>query len=106
LATIVRLEEALGSSIRESLREEVETEASRPELAPPEMGSYARAAVQWIEGEYLTLRASFGEDHAAYAYRTEIHWSAAKGADSERIDAAFQQAGFVSLPHLPGHIYL
>ena len=54
LATIVRLEEALGAS----LREEAEVEAIAPALAPAEMGSYARPAVQWIEGEYLTLRAS------------------------------------------------
>lgn len=106
LATIVRLEEALGSS----LRDEAEPEASGPELAPEEMGSYVRQAVGWIEGEYLTLRASFGEEGAVYAYRTEIRWSAAKGhlvfAESDRIDTAFQQAGFVSMPHLSGHTYL
>lgn len=106
LATIVRLEEALGAS----LREEAEVEASTPALAPPEMGSYARPAVQWIEGDYLTLRASFGEEGAVYAYRTEIRWSNAKGhlvfAESDRQDASFQQAGFVSMPHLSGHTYL
>lgn len=106
LATIVRLEEALGAS----LRDEAETEPTGPELAPPEMGSYARQAVQWIEGEYLTLRASFGEENAVYAYRTEIRWSTAKGhlafAESDRVDASFQQAGFVSMPHLSGHTYL
>lgn len=106
LATIVRLEEALGSS----LRDETVPEVAGPDLAPEEMGSYARQAVGWIEGEYLTLRASFGEDNAVYAYRTEIRWSAAKGhlvfAESDRIDATFQQAGFVSMPHLSGHTYL
>ena len=106
LATIVRLEEALGAS----LREEAEPDVAAPELAPPEMGSYARPAVNWIEGEYLTLRASFGEEGAVYAYRTEIRWSKAKGhlvfAESDRVDATFQQAGFVSMPHLSGHTYL
>ena len=106
LATIVRLEEALGAS----LREEAEIEASAPAHAPPEMGSYARPAVRWIEGEYLTLRASFGEENAVYAYRTEIRWSTAKGhlvfAESDRVDAAFQQAGFVSMPNMSGHTYL
>ncbi len=106
LATIVRLEEALGAS----LRDEVEAEPTGPTLAPAEMGSYARAAVDWIEGEYLTLRASFGEENAVYAYRTDIRWSAAKGhlvfAESDRVDATFQQAGFVSMPHLSGHTYL
>ena len=101
LATIVRLEEALGAS----LREEVEVEAVGPALAPAEMGSYARPAVKWIEGEYVTLRPSFGEEGATYAYRTEIRWSNAKGhlvfAESDRVDATFQQAGFVSMPHYP-----
>ncbi len=106
LATIVRLEEALGASLRAA----PEPEAVGPQMAPMEMGSYARQAVRWIEGEYLTLRASFGEENAVYAYRTEIRWSAAKGhlvfAESDRIDTAFQQAGFVSMPHLSGHTYL
>jgi len=106
LATIVRLEEALGSSLREQPR----PDPAVPALAPPEMGSYARPAVQWIEGEYLTLRASFGEEGAIYAYRTEIRWSRAKGhlvfAESERLDSCFEQAGFVSMPHLSGHVYL
>lgn len=106
LATIVRLEEALGAS----LRDDSSTDTSGPALAPAEMGSYARPAVRWIEGEYLTLRASFGEDRGVYAYRTEIRWSAAKGhlvfAESDRLDATFEQGGFVSMPHLSGHTYL
>ena len=106
LSTIVRLEEALGAS----LRGEIVVEAAGPALAPPEMGSYVRQAVEWIEGEYLTLRASFGEENAVYAYRTEIRWSTAKGhlvfAESDRVDATFEQAGFVSMPHLSGHTYL
>jgi transcriptional regulator with XRE-family HTH domain len=105
LSTIVRLEEALGASLREDVAPE-----TGPALAPAEMGSYARPAVRWIEGEYLTLRASFGEENAVYAYRTDIRWSAAKGhlvfAESDRLDATFQQAGFVSMPHLSGHTYL
>ncbi|EAQ29174.1 hypothetical protein NAP1_00340 [Erythrobacter sp. NAP1] len=106
LATVVRLEEALGAS----LREQATHHSIEPSLAPAEMGSYARPAVRWIEGEYLTLRASFGEDGAVYAYRTEIRWSSAKGhlvfAESDRVDATFEQAGFVSMPHLSGHTYL
>ncbi|NQZ47846.1 MAG: helix-turn-helix transcriptional regulator [Erythrobacter sp.] len=127
LETIVRLEQALGASLREAApapapasapahtpvplsAPEPAPAAPAPMLAPPEMGSYARPAVQWIEGEYLTLRASFGEDRSVYAYRTDIGWDAAKGhlvfAESDRVDTAFQQAGFVSMPHLSGHIYL
>jgi len=106
LATVVRLEDALGAS----LREEPVADPVTPALAPPEMGSYARPAVQWIEGEYVTLRASFGVEGAVYAYRTEIRWSSRKGhlvfAESDRMDTCFEQAGFVSMPHLSGHTYL
>lgn len=106
LATVVRLEEALGAS----LREVEDPVAAQSQLAPLEMGSYARPAVEWIEGEYLTLRASFGKADAIYAYRTEIRWSARKGhlvfAENDRIDEGFEQAGFVSMPHLSGHTYL
>lgn len=106
LATIVRLEDALGAS----LRDEPAADPVAPALAPPEMGSYARPAVQWIEGDYLTLRASFGHERAVYAYRTEIRWSSRKGhlvfAESDRLDTTFEQAGFVSMPHLSGHTYL
>ncbi|BDI60363.1 transcriptional regulator [Qipengyuania nanhaisediminis] len=106
LATIVRLEEALGASLRDA----PEREVSAPALAPPEMGFYSRPAVQWIEGDYLTLRASFGNDGGVYAYRTVIRWSKDRGhlvfAESDRLDATFEQAGFVSMPHLSGHTYL
>jgi len=106
LATIVRLEEALGASLRDA----PEVENAAPALAPHEMGSYSRPAVQWIEGDYLTLRASFGKDNAVYAYRTEIRWSNAKGhlvfTESDRVDVVFEQTGFVSMPNLSGHTYL
>ena len=110
LATIVRLEEALGASLRGNPVAEPVAPAPAPMLAPAEMGSYARPAVRWIEGEYLTLRASFGEEGAVYAYRTEIRWDDAKGhlvfAESDRLDTTFEQAGFVSMPNLSGHTYL
>ena len=110
LATIVRLEDALGASLREGPAADPVADPAAFGLAPPEMGSYARPAVQWIEGDYLTLRASFGHDGAVYAYRTEIRWSARKGhlvfAESDRLDTTFEQAGFVSMPHLSGHTYL
>jgi transcriptional regulator with XRE-family HTH domain len=105
LATVVRLEDALGASLREC-----EDHEDGPQLAPPEMGSYARPAVNWIEGDYVTLRPSFSGEAAIYAYRTEIRWDSAKGhlvfSESDRIDDCFEQAGFVSMPHLSGHIYL
>jgi transcriptional regulator with XRE-family HTH domain len=108
LASIVRLEQALGVSLRE--RSDKAARTAAPELAPAALGSYARAAVSWIEGAYLTLRPSFGEKTAVYAYRTEIVWDAACSSlvfrESERVDAEFSQQGFVSAPSFSGHIYL
>jgi transcriptional regulator with XRE-family HTH domain len=111
LATIVRLEQALGVSLRgETERGMALKSKSPPELAPADVGSYTRAAVTWIEGAYLTIRPSFGDKAAVYAYRTEIFWDAERSSlafrESERIDAAFSQHGIVSVPSFSGHIYL
>jgi len=108
LATTIRLEEALGVSLRAKL---TAAPASAPlPLAPGELGYYSRPAVSWIEGTYLTLRPSFGDPNAIYAYRTEIAWddqcSSLVFRESERIDVAFTHAGTVSVPHQSGHIYL
>ena len=103
LATVVRLEEAL----KKKLRPEAHASAA---LAPESLGSYARPAVSWIEGDYLTLRPSFSDQSAIYAYRTEIRWSEALAhltfRESERLDPAFTQDGAVSIPHQSGYIYL
>jgi hypothetical protein len=74
------------------------------------MGAYARPAVRWLEGDYLTLRPSIDEPGAIYAYRTLIEWDEEdchlRFAESARLDAEYSQHGFVSFPHLSGHIYL
>lgn len=106
LATVIRLEEALGTPLRAaSVAPHADTG-----LAPDHMGSYARAAVRWIEGDYVTLRPSFGQDGAVYAYRTSIFWDEAachlRFAESARMDGAFAQAGHISMPNLSGHTYL
>lgn len=105
LATVVRLEDALDTQLRTA-----PPKPAAPGLAPVQMGSYVRPAVKWIEGSYLTLRASFGEVDAIYAYRTEIRWDVGAGhlmfSETERVDDAFAQAGFVSMPNLSGHTYL
>jgi transcriptional regulator with XRE-family HTH domain len=111
LATMVRLEQALGVSLRGEMdRASVPKPASPPELAPNEVGSYARAAVTWIEGAYLTIRPSFGDKAALFAYRTEIFWDPDRSSlafrESERTDQAFSQQGIVSVPSFSGHIYL
>ena len=109
LATTVRLEEALGVSLRQP-KSDGAAIATHNGVAPGDLGFYARPAVSWIEGSYLTLRPSFGDKEAIYAYRTEISWddklSSLVFRESERIDHAFTHHGSVSVPHQSGHIYL
>ena len=107
MATLIRLEEALGAPLRQPALGG--TGGTAP--APEEMGSYSRGAVRWLEGRYVTLRPSFtGGGEAIYAYCTSIDWDADRSclcfSESERCDAGFTQHGSVSMPHLSGHIYL
>ena len=103
LATVVRLEDALGTTLRH-----VHEEARL--FAPESMGTYARPAVQWLEGTYLTLRPSFSEAGAIFAYRTSISWDDANGhlvfSEAARTDSEYEQKGFVSFPNISGAIYL
>ena len=107
LATVVRLEEALATSLR-SPASRVETGTKL--FAPESMGAYARPAVQWLEGTYFTLRPSFSEKGAIFAYLTSIAWDDAHAhlifSEAARTDSDYQQKGFVSFPHLSGAIYL
>jgi transcriptional regulator with XRE-family HTH domain len=110
LATTIRLEEALGVALRKANADGGHTPAPAITLAPGELGFYSRPAVSFIEGNYLTIRPSFGEAAAIYAYRTEICWDAAISSlifkESERLDAEFAQQGRVSVPNQSGYIYL
>jgi transcriptional regulator with XRE-family HTH domain len=109
LATVVRIEGALGTDLRGAQAKAAEPRGEG-RFAPDEMGAYARPAVRWLEGEYLTLRPSFGEPGALYSYCTRIEWDESKChlvfTEADRVDRDFQQQGFVSFPHLSGHIYL
>lgn len=102
LATLVRLEQALGERLRPS--------AASSGQAPDTLGAYSRAATTWLEGAYLTLRPSFENTDAIYAYRTEIAWDEAQSClafrEAERSDAAFVQVGQVAMSNQSGHIYL
>jgi len=107
LTTTVRLEEALGVSLRKN------GTASHPDggdVAPDSLGSYSRRAVTWLEDTYLTLRPSFGDKDAIFAYQTEIVWNSDVSSlvfhEGGRTDAAYEHTGQVAVPHQSGLIYL
>jgi transcriptional regulator with XRE-family HTH domain len=111
LATTVRLELALGVSLRKA--GDTAPAATAPvngDIAPDGLGAYSRRAVAWIEGTYVTVRPSFGDKEAIYAYRTEIAWDQAASLlafrEGERLDVAFTQFGEVAVPNQSGFIYL
>lgn len=108
LATVIRLEDALGTPLRTGSASIAPPQANG--LAPDNMGAYARSAVRWIEGRYLTLRPSFSTADDIYAYHTNIAWDEAANhlcfTESARLDSQFAQVGHVSMPNLSGHIYL
>jgi transcriptional regulator with XRE-family HTH domain len=110
LATTVRLEEALGVSLRKTRETQPLATIANGAVAPDSLGAYSRRAVSWIEGSYVTLRPSFGDKDAIYAYRTEIAWDAEASRlifrEGERLDKAFTQFGEVAVPNQSGHIYL
>jgi transcriptional regulator with XRE-family HTH domain len=110
LATIVRLEQALGASLRKSEGVLPAAALVIGGIAPDSLGAYSRRSVTWIEGTYLTVRPSFGDKEAIYAYRTEIAWDEAASSlsfrESERLDAAYSQHGEVAVPNQSGFIYL
>ena len=62
---MIRLEDSLGIKLRAPV-----TMPQDMRFAPDTMGAYARPAVQWLEGTYLTLRPSFSETGAIFAYLT------------------------------------
>ena len=106
LSTVVRLEDALGTTLR--TRVPVHDEPRL--LAPESMGAYSRPAVQWLEGTYLTLRPSFSEPGAVFAYLTSVSWDDMNGhlvfSEAARTDHDYEQKGFVSFPNISGAIYL
>jgi transcriptional regulator with XRE-family HTH domain len=110
LATTVRLEQALGVSLRKPIDVQPAAAQVNGDVAPDGLGAYSRRAVTWLEGMYITLRPSFGDKEAIYAYCTEIAWDVAASLlafrEGERLDAAYTQYGEVAVPNQSGHIYL
>jgi transcriptional regulator with XRE-family HTH domain len=110
LATTVRLEQALGVSLRRTQEVPSATPAVNGDIAPDGLGAYSRRAVAWIEGTYVTVRPSFGDKDAIYAYSTEIVWDEAASSllfrEGERLDVGYSQYGEVAVPSQSGFIYL
>ena len=110
LATTVRLEQALGVSLRKGQDSAPAAVPVNGDVSPDGLGAYSRRSVEWLEGVYVTVRPSFGDKDAIYAYRTEIAWDAAVSSlvfrEGERQDAAYTQFGEVAVPNQSGHIYL
>ena len=110
LATIVRLETALGLELRSPVGDRTQASDAANVPAPDELGGYSRASVEWLAGSYLTLIPSFTETDAIYAYRTDIAWDQARSQlafkEFERLDPDFTQFGSVSVPLQSGHVYL
>lgn len=104
LATLVRIEDALGIRLRPAAPAPSSTRASA------ELGAYRREGVDWLIGTYLTLRPSFDRPGAVYAYLIEIFWDEDADllgfSEKQRLDARFAQKGAVSMPYQSGHIYL
>src|SRR3982074_974792 len=110
LATTVRLEQALGVSLRKGQDGPAAAGPVNGDVSPDGLGAYSRRSVEWLEGVYVTVRPSFGDKDAIYAYRTEIAWDAAVSSlvfrEGERQDAAYTQFGEVAVPNQSGHVYL
>jgi transcriptional regulator with XRE-family HTH domain len=109
LATLVRLETALGLTLRPASNGGPAAAVTAGD-APDELGSYNRASVAWLEGSYLTLRPSFSDPASVYAYRTDIFWDEPTTRlhfrEANRVDTDFTQFGEVSVAPLSGYVYL
>ena len=110
LATTVRLEQALGVSLRKTLDTSLTAALTNGDIAPDGLGAYSRRSVVRIEGSYVTLRPSFGAKDAIYAYRTEIAWDAEASClvfrEADRLDSSYTQYGEVAVPNQSGYVYL
>jgi transcriptional regulator with XRE-family HTH domain len=110
LATTVRLEQALGVSLRKGLEAPPAAVPAKGGIAPDGLGAYSRRAVEWLEGVFVTVRPSFGDKDAVFAYRTEIVWDETASSlvfrEGERLDVIYTHSGEVAVPNQSGHIYL
>ena len=109
LSTVVKLENALGINLKPRQTPNVVVDEAQ-QVAPVSMGSYSRPSVKWVEGRYLTIRPSFTDGGAVFAYLTAISWDEESGyltfSESERSDSWFEQVGHAAISNLSGHVYL
>src|ERR1700694_2346708 len=56
LATTVRLEQALGVSLRKAPDVPAPAVPANGDIAPDGLGAYSRRGVAWLEGVYVTVR--------------------------------------------------
>jgi transcriptional regulator with XRE-family HTH domain len=100
--TLTRLEDVLGVKLRSTLK-------TKAQFAPEGLGSYARPAVSWLEGNYMTLRPASSRPQNIYSYVTEVSWDSESNhlvfRELMRTDKAYAQSGSVAVPHQSGHIY-
>ncbi len=110
LATTVRLEQALGVSLRKGPGAAAVAAPVNGGIAPDGLGAYSHRAVEWLEGVFVTVRPSFGDKDAVFAYRTEIVWDETASSlvfrEGERLDVVYTHSGDVAVPNQSGHIYL
>src|SRR4051794_5449679 len=74
LATIVRLEQALGVSLRKSGGVPVAAPVASGGVAPGSLGSYSRRGGGWVEGTYVPPRPSFGGKEGVFALPPHLLW--------------------------------
>ena len=111
LATTVRLEQALGVSLRKAAGRAAAAVAVNGDVAPDSLGSYSRRAVTWLEG---TSMSRCGR-RSATRMRSMPITPRSPGTptasllvfrEGERLDAAYTQCGEVAVPNQSGFIYL
>jgi hypothetical protein len=67
-----------------------------------DLGSYARASVETLEGDYVCFRPAFSNSEIINAYVMAVHWDETESClvfeEKERVDAGHTQKGRVYIP--------
>jgi hypothetical protein len=80
------------------------------QIAPVQLGAYARAAVDHFIGSYLTLRPSFSVPAGVMAYRTDIFWDEGSPSlafeERDRPDKPYANRGRVHISAASTYVHL